>query len=401
MKKTLRTFTALCSLTAVSLSSVAYAETNDQHVDVFATPATLNSDWDVVKGFVIENGQLHTNNYGYITLKPDVATIGDEYEVMMTLPGSSAIHTQPLIFGFNDAASPFYTASVKRGSWGGLSISKHDYMGGPKTTLSVSGEIDFDNTATNTMKVVVKSNTVELHYADNMIAAEVNFDHDGRQAGVLGYYNGPDYAVDNFVIVTTNGHDFSTDFANGLPSELNSFSGTWAAGYDPEYDVTGAKPTEGQGVLLADGVQTVGGYRVEMTWSNQRDTWTQNSPRVVVGYTDASSPFYSILSKNGTDVKINLYYHTDSSDVAGTEIATSYNAGNMDIVNGDQAMFGADINESGIVVFRQDQHSAEPIEVLQQSLVDASFGPIAGVMFVPGEIESPDEAFVRLLRISK
>jgi hypothetical protein len=372
-------------LSTLLLSSAAFANSDITFVDNFSDPSLSN--WNASTKYSATDGKLSNDSWGSpAIIDVEKFKVDSHYTVSMIIDPSPSKHSQPLIFGFKDYNSAFYTAQVKMGQWGGLYLGKFTDISSNGEKLFSLIDIPIDETIAHELKVNVEGDDVRFYFDGLLIHTMVmmnenELDHDGNQVGIRALYNDDTIKLDDFTV--RNSQTFYTDFpetAGGLPSSFDH-TGIW--GTSTKTNLLNIEP----GYLITnDNFLAKGTYSAELTWENESTT-ALNSPSLIVSYTDESTPFYTVVVENGADSTVRLYQHASIEDATGTLMVSKvvYNTDNGKNTI-EARMWGNDINIH-----------VNGVSQLSYTDIDGISGNRAGIRY----LEASESVFTRSFQMTK
>lgn len=315
MKKT------LLLLSTLLLSSVALADNINTLADDFSDPALPNWSTSYSSDFAVANGKLTSSAYGRAIIEESTFKVSDHYEVSMSIrnDGTTANH-QPIIFGYKDADSKFFTARVKIGIYGRVYIYEHSNVSSGSTLVYYSDQFSLDKSYAHQLKVDVDREEVNL-YLDGLLMGSymAHTNHGSNQVGIYGLYPDAGVELDNFIV--RNKDTLTFDFANKNNSSALDWTGEWTPNYrELRNNAAGAFISNDS--FIASGV-----YGASFTWKNTGNV-AENSPSLIFNYTDENTPFYSALVETGQDEqglydRASIYKYESLTDKEGVLVSSA------------------------------------------------------------------------------
>lgn len=369
MKKRMIAFGLLASL-SLSLSASANINT---FADSFSS--TQTQSWETLKnGFVVKDGVLTSENYGIQILSGDYSPSA-HYSVSMVVDSQGGNGNQPMIFGYKDADSPFYSFRLKTGTWGKWSVYKHEHMNHAGTPILAQSDTPYDANVSHKLSVTMKNKDIFLSVDDERVSQFVfEVDLDSNRVGIYGLMPSST-TVDNFIVTS---HDtYSEDFQINLPS---TFDYSNYSSFDTGNGSLDGLAVYGVGNIISNESFVLSGkYKASMTWSTPDGVDGQYSQGLMFNYTSSDAPYYTLVLKQGEYGLVALYQHANLADVGGTLVSTTaqtpYNSGQdhtLEVrVDGDTVTAYVDGEYSGLMYTLNDA-SASPKVGIQVRVVDDS-----------------------------
>ncbi len=377
--------TLLALTTTLALSATATAS-NTSFTDTFSG-TELGAHWDGIR-FEVADGKLFTPRYGTIALNESAIKVTDHYQVSVTAEPGGDRNMNPLIFDFKTSGESFYSARIKKGTWGALSIYHHQSTSHSGDLVYISPkQFNIDSSVSHELKVKIEGDDVFL-YLDGEFkhALALSSAHGSNQVGFYGLNANVDEKSDDLMV--SNAQTFSTDFHNGVATYIPS-----------TFDATGPWSPVSEGKLITTGPATLltndhfladGDYTAELEWENTLAS-TQNSPSLIFGYSDENSPYYRAVAENGYLTDIVLYKHNDLADTQGTKITNvAANGG-----DGGQNTLSARQEGTQVIIYLNGQ-----TVYTHDNSTDNIIGNRAGIRF-SGSYEAIDKVEVRSFKMTR
>jgi hypothetical protein len=363
----------LIALSIFASVSMSVSANIDTFADSFS--GTQVQSWEQVggAGFVVNGGLLTSDGYGIQIVAGDY-TPSSHYTASMTVNSHGGSLNQPLIFGYKDSASPFYSLRLKTGAWGKWSVYKHNHRSHSGTYVLSGPSTDYDENADHELSITMKNQ--DAFFSIN--GEQVNqfgflVDADSNNVGVYGLV--PSVAtVDNFIVTS---HDtYNENFQTNLPSTLD-FS-PWQSFDEGNGELDGLVAYDWGNAISNDSFQLGSKYTASMTWSKPSGVDGDISQGLIFNYKASDQPYYSVVMKQGAFGQVTVYKHTDLTDAGGTLDAVSSQAlydSNQDHkleVRVDGTLAKVYVNGKYTLGFNVDSAAVNPKVGIQVRVVDNS-----------------------------
>jgi hypothetical protein len=302
MKKT----SILLSLAlSLSISTSAIASNITSFSEDFSS--SLSDKFLTSTAFSVIDGKLISTGNGQLIVDPTKFNNSNHYDLSMNFGDKGS---QALVFGYKDPQSSFYTAKVRAGLYGFITVHKHANMtDGAGIEVFKSSAPVTNNVFEHQLKVQVKNKNIRL-YLNNYLEGQlvISPSHAYNGVGLHAIYNqNSDYYVDNFVV---NNHEEFTD------SFIDDIATTWDNQGNYSISEQGLYATGNGQLISGDSFLTEGYYGAEMSWESPSSV----SHGLILKFTDMNSPYLSARIKPGIYGGVYIYKHTSSTDGGGTLI---------------------------------------------------------------------------------
>tara|TARA_B100000809_G_C15123254_1_gene525149 strand:+ start:992 stop:2119 length:1128 start_codon:yes stop_codon:yes gene_type:complete len=291
------------------------------NIDTFADSfsSTQSQSWDTVRnGFVVKGGLLTSEGYGIQILSGDY-TPTSHYTVSMVVDSNGGNGNQPMIFGFKDVDSPFYSFRLKTGAWGKWSVYKHEHQSHSGNQILAQQDTPYDSSVSHTLSVTMKNHDMFLSVDGEKVQQFVYImDADSNKVGIYGLM--PDVAtVDNFIV--TSQDTYNEDFQINLPSTFDYSN--WQSFDEGNGEMDGLVAYDWGSAISNDSFPLGSKYTASMTWSKPSGNDGAISQGLIFNYAASDKPYYSVVMKQGELGRVTVYKHNDLTDAGGTLDVTS------------------------------------------------------------------------------